>query len=509
MLLFIAISANSQSRYWVLFSDKDGTTFNPYEYFDQKAIDRRIKHGISLYDLSDYPVRTDYISQVNILVDSVNVVTRWFNGVSVIATPEQINDVKQLPFVTEISPIFMQADLAYDTVLSYVDSTLLEDQIDVMQGKKFIENNINGKGIRIAVFDAGFPTVDVNPAFEHIRNDNRIIKTYDFAKKDEFVYKYNSHGTMVLSCVAGKIGDRNIGLATEAEFLLARTEVEKEPFSEEENWLAAAEWADKNGADIITSSLGYTVPRYFQYNMDGKTTFVAKAAKTAFDKGMLVVNAMGNDGDGKWKVVGTPADVEEVLSVGGVNPDDGTHIYFSSFGPTADGRLKPEVCAAGKGLVAGKTGLKVAYGTSFATPFVTGFAACVLQQNNTLTNIELKKEIIKSANLYPYFDYAHGYGTPQAGYFTDKDTTILPTFKYSIADTSVYVYFEGKSPEDVETDESDYFFYHFRHADGKISIYKLLSVYEDHIKIDIPQKDEPLILMMHYKGYTTEIKIEN
>ncbi len=192
------------------------------------------------------------------------------------------------------------------------------------------------------------------------------------------------------------LGEMKMGLATEAEFLLARTEVNTEPFSEEENWLAAAEWADKNGADIISSSLGYTLPRYFQYQMDGKSTLVARAATMAFEKGILVVNAMGNDGAGKWFVVGTPADAEEVLSVGGVDPFTNVHISFSSFGPTADGRMKPNVCAAGQALVASPKRITKAYGTSFATPLVTGFAACVLQLNPDFTVQELKTNIEQS-----------------------------------------------------------------------------------------------------------------
>ncbi|MBN2664210.1 MAG: S8 family serine peptidase [Bacteroidales bacterium] len=507
ILLFFSVISFSQNRYWVFFTNKKNSTFDPYSYFDQKAIDRRVKHGVPLYDSSDFPVNQQYISSVNFIVDSVNTVTRWFNGVSVIATPAQISEVLELSFVKNIEPIFLQTYTCdYDTFLSSYDSVLLNQQLELMQGSKFINNNFNGAGIRIAIFDAGFPSVDIHPVFEHIRNNNRIIKTYDFAKKNDYVYKYSSHGTMVMSCIAGITNGINIGLATGAEFLLARTEISREPFSEEENWLAAAEWADKNGADIITSSLGYTVPRYFQYNMDGKTTFVAKAAKMASDKGILVVNAMGNDGDANWKVVGTPADAQEVLSVGGVEPDDGTHIYFSSFGPTADGRLKPEVCAAGKAIVASKDGLTISYGTSFSTPLITGFAACALQTDPSLTNMQLKQEIINSASLFPYFDYAHGYGIPQASYFVDKqDNSNDTTFYFTIDDDIVHI--NILKEDSIET-EFKFLYYNFSFSNGKISQYGLFQIEEDQVEFIIPQKNEDLILKMFFDGYYTEYIIK-
>lgn len=507
IFLITSILSYSQNKYWVFFNNKKNTTFDPYSYFDQKAIDRRLKHGINLYDSSDFPVNEQYITSVASIVDSVNIITRWLNGVSVFATTEQINEVQKLTFVKQVEPIFIQTNIcSYDTVLFTSDSILLKQQIDLMQGQKFIANNIDGTGIRIAIFDAGFPSVNTSPVFEHIRKDNRIIKTYDFAKKNEYVYKFNSHGTMVMSCIAGITNGQKMGLATGAEFLLARTEIAREPFSEEENWLAAAEWADKNGADIITSSLGYTMPRYFQYNMDGKTTFVAKAAKIASDKGILVVNAMGNDGDADWKVVGTPADVQEVLSVGGVEPETGVHIDFSSFGPTSDGRLKPEVCAAGKGLVAGKNGISTAYGTSFSTPFVTGFCACALQTDTSLTNMELKQKIINSASLYPYFDYAHGYGIPQAGYFTDEkqgiDTTF--TFKINIDNVNVRLVYSPKK------DEKQFFYYNFSYLDGRISQYRVIEFNkEDKFNFVIPEINEDIILKMFYKGYFVEYLIKN
>lgn len=160
----------------------------------------------------------------------------------------------------------------------------------------------------------------------------RIIATWDFVKNKEFVYDYSSHGTSVLTCIAGKIDDKKFGLAPGAEFLLARTEITREVFSEEENWLAAVEWADKNGADIIQRiSCRIYLQKIFPKEMDGQTTLVTQYANLAASKGMLVINAAGNDGDKKWEVIGAPADADSVLSIGGIDPDKGYHIDFSSY----------------------------------------------------------------------------------------------------------------------------------------------------------------------------------
>ncbi len=307
-LLFLIFTATiystplySQQLYKVYFSDKDGVQFSPYQYFDAKAIERRLNSGISIYQKSDFPLREDYVAKISAITGKNNFKIRWFNLVFTEATPEQLAEISKLPFVVKIEQSILQTQPAstnYSTDLTPGEERLLKNQILHLQGNLFHDANIKGQGIRIAVFDAGFPQTNTSPAFEHIRKNNRIIKTYDFAKNKEFVYAHNAHGTMVLSCIAGIADGKPIGLATEAEFLLARTEVATEPFSEEKNWLAAAQWADKNGADIINSSLGYTYHRYFTWQMDGKISLVARAANMAASKGILVVNAMGNDGSG-------------------------------------------------------------------------------------------------------------------------------------------------------------------------------------------------------------------
>jgi serine protease AprX len=437
VLLSVSAAVYCQDNYLVVFADKKGVSFDPYSYFDKKAIDRRIKLGISLYDETDFPVNETYISRVNSIVDSSDTALRWFNALPVEATENQITIVSQLPFVKEIIPLRHSMLLAEKKPMSNIselndsDLNLLFKQLDRMGGTEFIHNSIDGKGVRIAIFDGGFPNYDVHPAFAHIRNDNRILKTWDFTKKDNNVSRGNSHGTATFSCVGGMYRDHKIGLATGAEFLLAITEVNSEPFKEEKWWLAAVEWADKNGADIISSSLGYVNQRYFPEEMDGHHSLVAKAARIAARKGMLVVNAAGNEATKKsWKTIITPADVDSVLTVGGINPATNFHTSFSSLGPAADGTMKPNVSAYGHVIAASKKSYSETQGTSFSCPLIAGFAACALQTNRDLTNMELFREIERSGDLYPYFDYAHGYGIPQAGYFIKKEEIpISPTFE--------------------------------------------------------------------------------
>ena len=301
---------------------------------------------------------------------------------------------------------------------------ILSDQLKRFGGQYFVDKGINGKGLRICVMDGGFPKVDTHPAFQHLRDNNQIIKTYNFPNKKENVYGWSTHATMVLSCIAG-INDKGqmLGLATGAEFLLARTEIDPEPFKEEVWWAQGAEWADKNGADIINSSLGYGKDRHWTKDMDG-TSYVAKAAQKAVEKGILICNSAGNEGDDKrWMTIITPSDAENVLCVGGIEDklDKYQHISFSSYGPTADKRPKPNVVAFGHAKVANPSGgFTEAYGTSFSSPLTAGFCACAWQTKRDLTALQMKAEIEKSADLYPYFDYAYGYGVPQAAYFTNE-----------------------------------------------------------------------------------------
>ncbi len=414
--------------FWVFFTDKNDTQFDPYSYFDAKAIERYQKCGADLYDISNYPLNDSYVNAVNAYSTEVFGESRWLNALGVEASDDNAARIAQLPFVAKVQEIVSNGTVArIETELKEVegdDKDILTDQVKRFGGQHFIDHGIDGKGLRICVMDGGFPKVNTLPAFQHLRDNNQILMTYNFPNKKEDVYGWSTHGTMVLSCIAG-INDegQKMGLATGAEFLLARTEIDPEPFKEEVWWAQGAEWADKNGADIINSSLGYGKDRHWTRDMDG-TSYVAKAANKAVEKGILICNSAGNEGDDKrWMTIITPADAENVLTVGGINNDLDyyQHINFSSYGPTADRRMKPNVVAFGNAEVANPGGgFTYASGTSFSSPLTAGFCACAWQTKRDLSALQMKAEIEKSGDLYPYFDYAYGYGVPQAAYFTNE-----------------------------------------------------------------------------------------
>ncbi len=533
LIFLLPLLSEAQQQWMVYFKDKQRGDFNPYSYFDSKAIERRIRTGIPVDDPSDWPVNEKYSNEITPFVNDIIFTSRWFNAVVVDADELQINLVVNLPFVLGIEEIEpSQVEISefgdYDTILDHDKSEILIGQLTTLGVNEWRKSGFDGKGIRIAIFDVGFVGADKVPAFDHIRNENRLIATRDFSRKgnSEDVYYGNGHGTQVWSCIAGKTGDIQIGLATGAEFLLAKTERNSEKYSEELHWLAAAEWADKNGADIINSSLGYTEKRYFNWQMDGRTSFISRAANIAARKGILVVTAAGNEGDNSWHYIGAPADADSALSVGGIDPATGYHTGFSSYGPTSDKRLKPNVVAFGHVVAAAGSGLRVTQGTSFSSPLVAGFAACAWQTNRNLTNMQLFAEIEKSGNLYPYFDYAHGYGLPQAGHFLNKETfPVNPTFKVIETNDSIRVVInnfqatgenmQGNSglksepgSEDGTPLEKKYMFYNIMNKEGVLDTYYLLDITQPEV-LTILRSDfeNGETLNIHYAGYNFSIKL--
>jgi len=337
-----------------------------------------------------------------------------------------------------------------------------------------------------------------------------------------------------------------IGVAPEADFLLAITEkLMKEGLAEEEAWLFAAEWADKNGVDIINSSLGYTRRNSFKHDMDGNTAVITRAANMASSKGILVVSSAGNEGDKKhWMMMAAPADGDSVLAVGAINPWSGYHTSFSSFGPSADKELKPNVTGVGHVMAYGvNKKVNETQGTSFSAPLITGFAACAWQAKPDLTNWELLKEIEKSGDLYPYFDYAHGYGVPQASHFMSAKNTRYTAadsvFSVKIDENSITVavrddflptdsLFAEELPlekvaikiqerlrhdrhEQIDREhpfeKQELFYYHIENDSNYLDEFSVISVDENPIlQLDIEDLKGKTV-RFHYRGVTKELKL--
>jgi serine protease AprX len=458
--VFAAIPA----RYWVSFADKKGVAFDPAAYFSPAARARRQRQGLPAYEPSDLPVRPDYLTQIQAGCDTVTLVSRWFNAVACRATPAQAAALRRLPGVLRVAswpedpakPALASRAAAAPKAtnggfdISANDYLLARQQTAVLGRPALVRAGLTGKGVRIAVFDVGFRGLRGHPAFRGLWRERRVVATYDFLKNRPDVYRTGSHGTEVLGCLAGRLPGPDslhagpaLGLAPEATYLLARTEsLTRERIGEEEAWLKAAEWADREGADIISSSLAYTEQRYFPEWMDGRHSLIGRAANLAARKGLLVVSAAGNDGDDDWGRIGTPADADSVLAVGGLDPATGLHVAFSSTGPSADRRLKPDVSAFGIVLTTTPGGYERLEGTSFAAPLVAGFAACAWQQQRSAKAMDMFRQLRESADLYPYYDYAHGYGRPQASYFTEAKMLprkAAPTFDFVAHDSVVTV----------------------------------------------------------------------
>lgn len=516
LLLLGATPTWAQTGHWVFLSDKEGVQFDPHAYFDPLAIARRERNNVPLHHPTDYPLRTDYVQQVAQLVTENIFESRWFNAVYVMASASEMANVRQLPFVIETRQGSGQAFLAAAKGGKSQLEVLMHQQIALMGGAAFAAKGITGAGVRIAVFDGGFPEVDVHPTLSHIYENKRLVANFNFAKPKKDVYRSNSHGLSTLSNIAGIYADQPLGLAPNAEFLLAITEVNTEIYKEEVWWMAAAEWADKNGAHIISSSLGYTYHRYFPHDMNGQTALVTRAANMAAAKGILVVNSAGNEGDdGTWTVIGAPADADSVLSVGAIEPATERKIGFSSFGPTADGRMKPNVSASGN-TIAAKKGGKVGsvYGTSFSAPLVTGFAACVMQLYPDFTWKQIFETIEHSGHLYPYFDYAHGYGLPQAHMVLNPQMEPQPTFDLLRDAEGFTVQINPDLSVNLRTNSTvgqEYLFYHFANAAGYLVDYEVMRVFDAQpLTIAVQELAKEIkTIRIHYSGYTETIELND
>ena len=549
LLFLLTIHSKSQTlKVFVYFSDKDTNGFNPYAFFDSKALERRITQHLPLYDYSDIPVNANYVRSVMELADSILMTSRWLNMAVVFSDAERISKIERLPYVKYVE---MYEDVFEGGIcegsdlfeLHQGERNLLAGQTQYMKAGAFKNKGLTGKGVRIAIIDAGFKGLRKSKTLTDLTHSNRIKKTWDFIKKAEDVEKSSTHGTVVLSCIAGRLDSVPMGMAPDAEFLLFRTEKAfSEKIREEELWLAAAEMADQNGADIINTSLGYTTTRYFRKDMDGRSSILSKAARIASKKGILVVCSAGNEGDNTWKIVATPADSDSVLAVGGINPWTGIQASWSSYGPSADKRVKPNVSAYG--YVIGDDGMgevEPTMGTSFSSPLVVGFAACVIQQHKDWDVMTLLHEIEKSGDLYPYYDYAHGYGVPQATYFTgEKKSQTQPTFtiretsdslhvilsdeffnvaqipvpgyfsreveqKTRIEDASSWHFYDQNYTESTSAifkSEPGYFYYHMVNEKNYLSWYFVLSVRQPNVlSMPLDRFEKGAKLEFYYKGY--------
>lgn len=437
--------AQQQYNYLVLFNDKQSSPYSinqPLVYLSQRAIDRRFKQGITVNE-TDLPPNPAYISAVEQTGATVIYKTRWMNGVLIKATEAQKNTILGLPSVKGIefnrslkqartSNTFDKFAIEQTTDLNYGDATA---QIQLLGVNTMHNLGFHGENQLIAVLDDGFFNVNTSACLQHLFTNNRVLKTYDFVDNDATVYAQGGHGTAVLSTIAGYVENQMVSPAYEASFALFRTEDgPTETRLEEANWLFAAEMADSLGADVINTSLGYSLfddpaENYTTAQMDGNTALCTRAADLAAERGIVVVVSAGNSGSSSWGIISAPADADSVLAVGAISRS-GTYVSFSSRGNTADGRIKPDVVAVGSGTALCNIygNASTSSGTSFAAPLISGMVAGFWQANPYLTATEVLSCIRKSGHQFSTPTIQLGYGN---GNFVRADSIAKAEFPIS------------------------------------------------------------------------------
>ncbi len=427
-------------KYYIQFTDKNNSPYSldhPENFLTARALARRARFHIPVKE-NDLPVNPQYVDSVAHTGVKILNTTRWLNGVTVYTTDTSlIKAIRKFPFVKstlKFAPVKQNQDkfkkesalpVGRFPVLKAADTSGAKygaalTQIKQIDGIALHDKGYKGRGMVIAVLDAGYSHVPTQPLFKKLRDEGRILGTRDFVNPGGNVYPQHYHGRMVLSCMAADLPGVMIGTAPEASYWLLRSEdAPTENVIEEYNWVSAAEFADSVGADVINSSLGYvdfddTTFSHPYSDMNGKTCISTRGAEIAASKGMLVVNSAGNSGSDKaFPWIGAPADGDSVLTAGAVTPA-GIRASFSSIGPTYDGRIKPTLMAMGQGdAVANSTdSVTRASGTSFSSPVLAGMSACLWEAHPTATNMQIIQALKKTASRAANPDNRMGWGIP-------------------------------------------------------------------------------------------------
>lgn len=436
-MLLSFLNVFSQEDAWVYFNDKpNAQTFldNPLLELSQRSLDRRQNQEIAL-SIEDAPIHQPYVDQIYSAIGiTVKAQSKWLNCVHVRGDLDAIQLLANFTFVNHIryadnslnnktsipqpiQPLNKQLDVQSN--FNYGNST---NQIQMLNAQTLHQQNFTGQGKIIAVLDSGFINVNTTSPFQRLFDNNLILGGYNFVSQSTDVYSLHNHGTNTLSCMGGFVDGQLVGTAPDASYYLYVTEdVAAENPVEESYWVQAAEEADRVGADIISTSLGYFEydnPNYsYQYdNLTGNFAFASQGANIAFSKGMIIVASAGNSGATENPHVNVPAEAINVLAVGAVSADE-TYAYFSSIGPSFDGRIKPDVMAQGvQSTIANTMGqITSASGTSFACPIMAGAIASFWSAIPNATNQQVIDLVKQSADRFLSPDDLYGYGIPNFG----------------------------------------------------------------------------------------------
>ena len=431
MLFAAAVSPSQHYKFRIYLSDKGNIEYspdNPTEYLSKKSVERKMVQNV-LIDETDFPISADYFTLIEKAGGRVVSFSKWLKTVVVqVGDTMTIDQIASLSFVDSVKyvwrggsnsnrhiprPRLMQADSS-TTETSGSIYGYTESQFRVHNGDKMHDAGFRGRGIEIGVIDAGFTNVDVIPAF----GSTELLGYGNFVPEGD-IFASSEHGTKVLSVMAANLPGQMMGSAPDAAYLLLRSEdVASEYPVEEDYWVRAVEYADSVGVDIINTSLGYShfddkLLNYSHDDLTGTVSIMSQAADMAYDKGLLNVVSVGNEGNKIWQKSTPPGDAKNVLAVGAVAIDS-VIAPFSSYGLMADGRIKPDFVSVGKNSVTighdgtiGKTD-----GTSFSSPFLAGLIASLWSVNPKLHRSELIDIIKRSSDRYASPDSLYGYGIP-------------------------------------------------------------------------------------------------
>ena len=419
--------------YRLYLTDKQGsahTLTQPHTFLSPRAIARRQRQHLRV-DSTDLPVSARYTALIRQRGYTLIGSSKW-NNTLLVATPSPTAQaaLQAFPFVREVRrvyagtltsaaepPMALQADTLPPTPSNSYGQAYA--QLRQLGGDALHEAGFRGKGMLIAVVDGGFHNAQLIPALRRARVSH--VRDFVYPYRDNLFHLLD-HGTKVFSCMAAVDSFRYVGTAPEATYMLLRSEYgPTESLYEEDTWAMAVEYADSVGADLINASLGYALfdddtTSHRHSDLDGHATLISHTASLLATKGILLVCSAGNAGHDSWKTLTPPADALQVLTVGAVDAH-GRHASFSSVGPTADGRVKPDVVACGVGtqVVTAQGCVRPMQGTSFATPVVCGLAACLWQALPPRTATDIIRIIQASAHRYAHPDSCYGYGLPHFG----------------------------------------------------------------------------------------------
>ena len=421
--------------YYIGLKDKENTPYSVFkgnDYLSARALERRALQGIFL-DSLDLPIAPLYIENIEQLGTKVLQRSKWLNALAVHVTDSnQIAALKALPFVHEVYALgYFRAVKTPRELKRVIRDTMPEKksyygagehQAKMLQVPQLHDMGLTGKGIHIAIFDGGFENAYRMAAFDSLYANGQILGTKDFVEGDDFVYEDSGHGTDVLSCMGAIMPHRLVGTAPDAQYYLFKTEDSKgEYWTEEFSWVAAAEYADSLGVDIINSSLGYTqfndtaMNHDYHRDLNGRTTIAARGANIGVNKGLIIANSAGNEGSRKWHYIGTPADAPNVLAIAATDAS-GAKANFSSVGPGADGLIKPNLAAQGRdAVVASPLGMvvKMTNGTSFSSPILAGAIGALRQKFRAVHTLTYKDVLEQTAHQGQVPDSLLGFGIPQ------------------------------------------------------------------------------------------------